>query len=97
MTVRSYTFIQDETTRAYLLNADWAITQLELWDWVKNTNPEKGFMFESTEMTQKIMSKMCEQPIGCCHSGGSYGITMRHIEYIAIYGYDKYIEYYMST
>jgi hypothetical protein len=84
----------DEYLRPYLENAHWAITQCELWDWLRRYSPPdgKGFMFSTTPELERINKKMFEQDIAGGHSGSSYGCTMRAMEYIAKNGYEKYNE-----
>jgi len=82
----------DEGSRLYLVNAHWAISQCELWDWVRTYSPSdrKGFMFSITPEMQRINKKMYEQDIAGGHSGSSYGGTMRTMEFIAKNGYEMY-------
>ena len=90
-----FEFISDINTRELYQNAHWAITQTDLWDWLSNYKVDKsnGFMFAESPEIDRINSKMREQPeIADSHSGTSYGITMRTMHYIAINGYDSFIE-----
>ena len=82
----------DQWSRPYLENAHWAITQCELWDWLRTYSPPdgKGFMFSTTAEMERIKNKMNEQEIAGGHSGSSYGATMRAMEYIAKNGYETY-------
>jgi len=82
----------------YLVNAHWAITECELWDWLRTYSPPdgKGFMFSTTPETERIDAKMREQDISSGHSGCSYGYTMRVMESIAKEGYERYKEEYLN-
>ena len=87
-----FTFIPDAHTRGMISNGYFAVSQLELWDWMKNFNPksDEGFMFTKHPNAYRIIEKMesLSNPPG--HSGSSFAITMRHLEYIAKNGIDKY-------
>ena len=77
--------------RDYFCNAHWAITETGNWDWIASVDPRDGFMCLSCPEIDDINNKMREQPdITDYHSGSSYGITMRYMQYIAIYGYDTF-------
>jgi hypothetical protein len=82
----------DQGSRPYLENAHWAITQCELWDWLRTYSPPdgKGFMFSTTAEMDRIVKKMYEEDIANGHSGASYACTMRVMEYIAKNGYERY-------
>jgi len=91
-----FEFIIDTGNRALYRNMHNAVTQTELWDWLRDFEPEegKGFMFSDTLEINRINNKMREDPISDNHSGASYGCMMRTMQYIAKNGYDKYrIEY----
>lgn len=83
----------------YLVNAHWAITECELWDWLRTYEPpdREGFMFSTTPERRRIDAKMREQNIAGGHSGFSYGYTMRVMESVAKEGYEKYKEYYLKN
>jgi hypothetical protein len=59
------------------------ITDLELWEDVKEKIPDKnkGFMFSKLDWVDKVMShpKIIEDG----HSGSSASLCLRHMEYIA--------------
>lgn len=62
---------------------------------------EGGFQFSKVSSRPNIRSQIEEAilktPSGSGHSGGSFGITMRNMEYIAKHGWDKYIQYYWPS
>lgn len=86
-----FEFIHDETERELYKNAHWAITQCELWDWLSSFQVEdaRGFIYSSTSELEMINEKMREQhEIADLHSGASYGLTMRTMDFIAKHGYE---------
>lgn len=74
------------------IDAHQAISRCELWDWLSRFDPgEGGFMYgRKTSQLTRIDEIIHSGPIG--HSGSSYGITMRNMQYIAKHGYDKFHE-----
>ena len=94
----SFDYMNDHIV-PYLVNAHWAITECELWDWLRTYEPptDKGFMFSTTPERERIDAKMREQYIASGHSGSSYGFTMRVMEYIAKNGYENYKEEYLRN
>jgi hypothetical protein len=87
-----FEFIHCTTTRNMYVDAHKAISTCELWDWMARFNPgHGGFMFgENPRELQRINEIIDNGPIG--HSGSSYGITMRNMQYIAKYGYNRFRE-----
>jgi len=83
-------FIRDDHTRSMVSNGHAAVSQLELWGWLKTFNPKDGFMFTPHENIDKITEAMNSLPNPPGHSGSSFGITMRHLEFIAKHGMEKY-------
>lgn len=90
-----FSFISDEHTRSLVINGYNAVNQLELWSWMMSFQPEdnKGFMWSKHPNISMIMQKMESLPDAPGHSGSSFGLTMRHLEYIAKHGMDKYKDY----
>jgi hypothetical protein len=87
-----FSFIRDPHTRALVSNGYTAVNQLELMGWLRNFNPKDtdGFMFTENPNINKIMAKMESLPDAPGHSGASFAITMRHLEFIAKHGIDEY-------
>ncbi len=71
-----------------LKDADTAITQCGLWDWLRDYTPEegKGFMFSSHPNLTRINEAMKYGG----HSGSSHAWTMRQMEYIAKHGWELF-------
>lgn len=94
---QDFEFISDEHTRSLVINGYNAVNQLELWSWMKEFDPNSdGFMFSKHPNLSIISQKMESLPDAPGHSGSSFGLTMRHLEYIAKNGMNKYKEY-MTT
>jgi hypothetical protein len=70
-----------------------AVTSVEGgWDFLKSYDPgEGGFMFASPPAKMTEIDDAVNNLYGG-HSGASYGMTMRVIQYIAKYGWDLYAE-----
>lgn len=84
----NYSDLFSEHEVVVLKDADAAITQCDLWDWLREYTPEdgKGFMFSEHPNLTRINNAM--KYTG--HSGASYGWTMRQMEYIAKHGWDLF-------
>ena len=83
-----FEFIEDNHTRKLFINAFQAITTTETWDFV--AKDRESFMFDQSPEIYRISDAMerCEFPQG--HSGSSFGITMRNMQYLAKYGIQDY-------
>ena len=81
----NYSDLFKEHEVAMLEDAEAAITQCGLWDWLREYTPEegKGFAFSSHPNLDRINSAMKYEG----HSGSSYAETMRQMEYIAKHGW----------
>ena len=86
-----FSFINDISTKELLQSAHKAITNCEMWDWIRTTQIT-SFMYDNGPEMKIIRTQMDKDPINRNHSGSSYGWVMREIEYIAKYGYSKYEE-----
>jgi len=67
-----------------------AITQLELWDFVRTYEPENGYVFSRHPLVKKIIDKMESLPNAPGHSGSSFGITMRNLQFVAKHGIEMH-------
>jgi len=83
-------FIDNKEHREMIGSAMWAITQLELWDWLK-TSDVKSFMFDNHKNIDLIGNKIMERYNG--HSGSSFSYTMRMMVYIATNGFENFKQY----
>lgn len=89
-----FSFIKDNCTRHYLEDAFDRITELDLWDFLRDNNPpeDRGFMFWShprlTELGQKLDGG---------HSGASYGYTMRVMQRIAQTSWETWVSQFKAA
>lgn len=92
MYTTNFNFITDSHTRDLVSNGYVAVTELELWDWMRTFTPaqNEGFMWSSHPNINKIVKKMESLPNPPGHSGSSFAFTMRALEYIAKNGIDSY-------
>jgi hypothetical protein len=95
-----FDFITCDATRECMINGCWALDQTALWDWLRSyeVNPKDGFTFSSDKNIYTIGYKMesSDSPIPISHSGASFGITMRNLDYIAKNGFEAYKNLYIS-
>ena len=79
--------VYDRDFRQVLLNMANVITELELWEWLRNYSPDvnKGFMFSDEPNIYKIG----DQVLSDGHSGGTFAYAMRCMEIIAKEGFSK--------
>jgi hypothetical protein len=75
-------------------NGHEAVTQTELWDWMKQFDPpvEEGFMWTTHPYIYKIKIVMESLPNNPRHSGASFYTTIKHLKFIAKNGIHKYKE-----
>ena len=86
-----FSFIRDTWERQMVENGYQAISELELWNWLKTYEPDRfGFMFSNDDTILRISQKMQSLPNRPNHSGASFGHSMRILQYIAKEGLDKF-------
>jgi hypothetical protein len=87
-----FEYITRENERNMIENGYQSVNSLELWDWLSSFEPEegKGFTYSNCEEINKIFQKMEELPNSPGHSGASFGITMRKLQFIAKNGLDAF-------
>jgi hypothetical protein len=71
-------------------DVDQAITQAGLWSWLAEFTPrqDRGFLFTTHPNMNVIQSHM---KLANQHSGSSFAVTMRAMEYIAKKGWDNWV------
>jgi len=77
-----------ESDVAMFNNMAAAITAAEAWDWMRQFSGE-SFMFSHDPMIERITEKMGSGAYR--HSGASFGLCMRTMEYIAKHGWGGYV------
>ena len=82
-----FEYVQDVWMREMLINAWQAITTTETWDFVRQDTD--SFMF-SSDPRVNIIGKKMEELGYTGHSGASFGLTMRHMQFIAKHGEEEY-------
>ena len=67
-----------------------AVTNCYAWDYLKYNDPDpnKGYMWTIDTKLDEI-SKECER-LGAGHSGASFALSMRTMQFIAKNGWDRY-------
>lgn len=85
-----YKFLYDEHDAMMLLDADKAVTKLDLWEWLAEFNPQtgEGFMFTNHPNLDKICAAIEYQG----HSGSSFAWTMRTIQRVARLGWPTFAQ-----
>lgn len=81
---RNYSELFDQHKANMLQDADNAVTQCKLWDWLNMYEPANGFGLDNHPNLALINNAM---KLYDSHSGASYGWTMRQMEYIAKHGW----------
>lgn len=73
-----------------LEDMDRAITECQLWNWLKEFEPDegKGFMFTEHPNLDTIVSKLRHNR----HSGSSFAWCMRNMQSVAKLGWERYCQ-----
>ena len=83
-----FSFFPNESDRRLSNDLYQAITKAEAWGLMKQEPGEGGYMFSSgwgEENIHRYMTTLHE------HSGASYGICMRQMQYIAKNGWEAFV------
>ena len=87
MTEQSIFDYTDNHSRVMLENAYQAISLTEMWDYMKKNT--ESYMFSSDKEIGIISKKMGELGYDG-HSGASFGMTMRNMQFIALNGLEEH-------
>jgi hypothetical protein len=89
-----YSFVKRAWEREMLQDAYQAVTVTDSWEFMRKEEPPKdqGYMFWNSAEVDKISQAMKYQG----HSGGSFAITMRHMQAVAKNGWEDYVIDYFS-
>ncbi len=83
----SYNFnFADSNTRRELQNMCDVITELNLWDYMRNFDESRSFMTSNDNEIRMIS----DHPKNDHHSGASFGMALRSIKFIVDYGIDSF-------
>jgi hypothetical protein len=88
-----FSFLKSINDIMMLTDAYKAVSQTESWDLLKEEPGDGGFMFSNDPRMNTLNSAI--KYTG--HSGGSYGYTMRHMQYIARNGWTAYCDHIISS
>jgi hypothetical protein len=86
--LNTFEFVTNTSDRIMYETALTAITQLELWDFMKNFSGE-SFMYSNQPEIRQIYEKI-EQLGYNGHSGASFGFTLRTMQYIATHSLEEF-------
>ena len=89
-----FLYVDDANDKEMLQNAWTAITQLDLWDYMKRDT--YSYMMSSDPEINIITKKMEELGYDG-HSGSSFGWTMRQMQHIAQHGEDDFMDTYITN
>jgi hypothetical protein len=94
MTEQSIFYYVDDNSRIIFENAYQAISLTEMWDYMKKDR--ESFMFSSDKEIEIISKKM--EDLGYDgHSGSSFGITMRNMQFIALNGLEEHKKIWLNN
>ena len=85
-----YSWMKDPSSRMLCTDAHRVITELALWDWMKQAEPPsgQGFTFWNPAPLELERLNAC---IDDSHTGFTYGWTMRQMERVAKLGWENYV------
>jgi hypothetical protein len=87
MTEQSIFDYTDNHSKVMLENAYQAISLTEMWDYMKKDTESYTF---SSDKEIYIISKKMEELGYYGHSGASFGMTMRNMQFIALHGLEEH-------
>ena len=94
MTEQSIFYYTDEHSRVMFENAYQSISLTESWDYMKKD--VEGYMFCTDNELKIIRSKMVELGYDG-HSGASFGLTMRNMQFIAKNGLESHKKIWLKS
>lgn len=80
--------VKDDQEKMYYRSAYNSITQLELWGWIQRNNGP--FLLNRSHEMDLLKRRMWQDEINSYHSGASFALVLRQMEFIANYGYEKF-------
>jgi hypothetical protein len=94
MTEQTIFYYVDDNSRIIFENAYQAISLTEMWDYMKKDR--ESFMFSSDKEIEIISKKMTDLGYDG-HSGSSFGITMRNMQFIALNGLEEHKKIWLNN
>ena len=89
-----FEFVKNTQFKVYFQEAHKVITQCDLWEWLRDYDNKNGYNsgFEETKeyknpQLERIRVGICDAKYGHTHSGSSYFIVLRTMDFISKYGY----------
>jgi hypothetical protein len=81
-----YEYITDKHMRSALELTHHAVTNVNGWEFLAEfkPDPKRGFMFTSTSILNEIADEA--DRLGAGHSGASFAMCMRALQYVARWG-----------
>lgn len=91
-----YEYVSDKHMRNALELTHQAVTNVNGWEFLVDfkPDPERGFMFTSNSTLNKIADEADRLGVG--HSGASFAICMRALQYVARWGEQGYKDMYLG-
>ena len=88
-----FSFMKDKMFASYLSDIYNAVSITENWDSIRHFNGD-SFMYANDSFLHdiKMNMKFLDE-----HSGSSYGVCMRTIEYIAKHGWSDFVQNYSKS
>jgi hypothetical protein len=83
-----FSFISDSSQRIMLEDMYAAVEKADAWEDLRADPGPGGFMYGAHDLVTRIDRKLIDR-IG--HSGATFGITLRSIQYIAIHGWEAFV------
>lgn len=91
-----FDFEQSATMRTCLQDAYDAVTELKLWDYLRDNQFDSFSYYHGPNIElHETLLKLADK--NNLHSGASYGITMRNMESIAKKGFDRWKTNYLAN
>lgn len=91
-----FDFEENTLMRTCLEDAYAAVTELDLWDYLRDNTFESFTYYKGAdlELHDRLLALVDKRNL---HSGASYGITMRNMESIAKEGYETWKLKYLNA
>lgn len=89
----SFDFVHDTLFRYYLLDAYKAVSKSKSWAYLKKYEISYKKELIQSDLVLNEINKYLDPN----HTNESYSNTMKHIQYIAKNGYDKYRNFYENS